>query len=68
MNPVCPEEEARPVIEALELLEGRDLAGAGPVVGYAPGTCPTEFAGNGEADGGYFEDVRGGDLRLAALD
>lgn len=33
VKPVCPEEEAPPVIEALELLDGRDLVGAGAVDG-----------------------------------
>ena len=26
------------------------------------------FAGNGETEGGYFEDVRGGEMRWAAFD
>ena len=58
-----------PPIEALEELEGRDFVLAGAVWGKAPGSGGPGFvfAGNGEGEGGYLEEVRGGEMRCAAL-
>ena len=66
VKPVWPEEDAPPEIELL-LLEGRDLVDAGAVDGYAPGRGPTGFAGKGDGEGGYLDDVRGGEMRCGAL-
>lgn len=65
VKPVWPEEEAA-TVEAFEELDGRDFVLAGAVTGKAPGRGPT-FAGNGEGEGGYFEEVLGGEMRCAAL-
>ena len=69
-KPVCPEEDAPPpaVMEVAEELVGRDFVDAGAVLGKAPGTGPgLGLAGKGEGDGGYLEEVRGGEMRCAAL-
>lgn len=65
MKPVWPEEEA-PCVEVLDELEGRDFVDAGAVVGKAPGRGPM-LAGNADGEGGYLEEVRGGETRCAAL-
>jgi hypothetical protein len=71
-KPVWPEEDAPPlpppVMEVAEELVGRDFVDAGAVLGKAPGRGPgLGLAGKGEGDGGYLEEVRGGEMRCAAL-
>lgn len=65
-KPVVPEEEeAMPgAVELAEEEVGRDLVEWGKEPGRGA-ECGLE--GKGEGDGGYFEEVRGGEIRWAAL-
>jgi hypothetical protein len=66
-KPVAPEEEEGLVLEE-EV--GRDLVDWGAVVGKEPGRgvgWEDGLEGKGEGEGGYFEEVRGGEIRWAAL-